>query len=64
MSNKPIIIRPKDIRNVFQCSPATATRKMSLLKSAFTKKSHQNVTVKEFCQYFDLPEETVIRAIS
>jgi hypothetical protein len=64
MSTLPIIIRPKDLQIIYKCSPATATRKFQILKDVFKKKPHQSVTIAEFCSYSDIPEETIIKAIS
>ena len=64
MSTQPIIIRPKDLQIIYRCSPATATRKMHILKDAYNKKPNQNVTIIEFCKYSDIPEAIIIKAIS
>lgn len=61
--SKSIIIRPKDIMMVYACSPATATRKMQLLRDVYHKKKHQAVTVNEFCKYFDIPVNEVKQAL-
>jgi hypothetical protein len=51
----PFIIYPNHIQKVYNCSPSTASRKMHLMKAAYRKKRHQSITLKEFCNYFDLP---------
>jgi hypothetical protein len=61
---KPLIIRNKDISIIFDCSPATSTRKMKLMKDALSKQQHQNVTLNELCIYYDLPITEVIDKIN
>jgi len=63
MCNKPIIIRPKDIQKVFNCSRSTASRNMSLLREVYKKKENQKVSIKEFCKYFDLSYNEVLEYI-
>lgn len=59
----PLIIHNKDVQKILQCNPATATRKIKLLRDAFRKKTHQLVTVKEFCNYYDLPLKEVMELL-
>jgi len=61
MSNKPIIIRPKDIQRLFNVSRSTASRNMSLLREVYKKKKSQKVTINEFCSYYDVPYNEVIK---
>jgi hypothetical protein len=55
----PLIIHNKDVQKILNCAPATATRKIDLLRCALKKKHHQLVTIKEFCNYYDLPFKEV-----
>jgi hypothetical protein len=56
----PLIIHNKDVQKIFSCAPATATKKIDLLKSALKKKRHQVVTIKELCSHFDIPLKDAI----
>ncbi|NJK98337.1 MAG: hypothetical protein HC905_28535 [Bacteroidales bacterium] len=61
---KPLVIRAKDISVIMDCSPATSSRRLSLIKDALNKKPHQQITLNEFCKYYDLPVNEVIDKIN
>jgi hypothetical protein len=61
---KPLILRNKDICIIFDCSPATSSRKMQTIKDALSKKPHQIITIREFCEYFDLQVNEVIEKMN
>ena len=60
----PLIIRNKDIQKIYNCSPATATRKLKLVKDVLNKRKHHVVTLHEFCDYYDIPESEVTHILT
>jgi len=46
-----IFVDISDIQILFDCSLATAYRKINLIKDSLGKKKEQGVTIKEFCEF-------------
>jgi len=48
-------IRLKDIMQIVNCSAATASRMLTIVRIALNKQKPQYITKEEFCRYFGLP---------
>ena len=48
-----LVIFINDIEKIQGCSTSTASRRLKELKESLAKQDHQEVTIKEYCNYFD-----------
>ncbi|MCW8312053.1 hypothetical protein K7A41_12535 [Sphingobacterium sp. InxBP1] len=58
-----LCISPKDIALVLDLSPSQAQRKYRQAKDAYGKARHQQLTVREFAEYYDLPLEEILERL-
>lgn len=58
------IIHNKDIQKVFDCSEPTASRRINLVRAAYKKKPKNPVTLKEFCDYFELNHSETLQYLT
>ncbi|MBC7509790.1 MAG: hypothetical protein H7320_13740 [Ferruginibacter sp.] len=49
-----LIIYPGDVRALLECSASKASRKLKELREATGKKDHHEISIKEYCEYFDI----------
>lgn len=49
-----IVIFSQDIINIQGCSPSTASRRLQAVKDHLAKADHQEVTIREYCEYWGL----------
>ncbi len=49
-----LVIYSGDVMNIHNCSSSTASRKLQLVKVWLQKKDYQEVTIKEYCDYWGL----------
>lgn len=61
MSNRRLIVYPKDLCVLLGLSERHARRVLSQIKDVYGKLPHQYVTFQEFAQYTDLPLDEVIK---
>lgn len=54
-----LCIYPKDIEIVQDLSPRQAYRRYQSVKDAYGKQKHQELTFREFAEYYGLPLEDV-----
>lgn len=60
VKRKPrIIIYPKDIEAMYDRSARFARHLLQTIREKYGKEKHQPVTIKEFCEYTAMSEETV-----
>lgn len=52
-----MIIFAQDIMTIHACSASSASRKIKEVKDHLNKADHQEVTIKEYCDYFGLAYE-------
>lgn len=53
----------KDVKILYDCSDDTARRKINQARTALGKADHQEITVKEFCDYWGFPLEEVLQQL-
>lgn len=58
-----IIIYPKDVQKITGCSESTAGRKISLVKNTLGKRETQLLSIKEFCDFYDLNYNDVLKQL-
>lgn len=61
---KRLCIDVKEIATILGKSPQTAQALLRTIKHVHGKKKHQSVTIKEFCDYQDLPFEEVFNMVN
>ena len=54
----------KDVQHLFDCSQATAFRKIREVKDSLGKASNQVVTIEEFCEHYGLEFSTVLNQLN
>lgn len=54
-----LVINTTDIMQINSCSDSTASRKMQQIKDAKGKQAHQEVTIKEYAEYYGLDYKEV-----
>jgi hypothetical protein len=59
-----IVIHTKDVAALKGISNDTALKLLKTIKDVYGKKKHQDVTIREFCEYEDLPYEEVFALIN
>ncbi|WP_144062802.1 hypothetical protein [Sphingobacterium paucimobilis] len=60
MSKKPrLCIYPKDVEIILDLSPRQAFRRYQTVKDAYGKLKHQELTFREFADYYGLPLDDV-----
>lgn len=59
-----LVMYNTDIMKVTDCSEATASRKMQQVKDAKGKLQHQEVTIKEYTEYFGLDYTEVCKFLN
>lgn len=57
MKTKRIIINSSDIVALYGCSIRTGQRRLRQVKKALNKT--QDITIKEYCEFFKLPLEEI-----
>ena len=57
MLNRGIFLTIKDVQLIENCSKTTAWKRIQTLKDIFDKKSHQKVTIDEYCNYEGITKE-------
>ena len=60
---KIIVIRPKDVMKVFDISYSSACRRLRDMKDAYDKQKHQFITLSDFAEYEDIPEERILELL-
>ena len=61
---KRICIYPADVAGILGKSPSSARTIVRAIKDIHGKMSHQPITIKEFCDYMDLPYEEVFNMVN
>ncbi len=56
-----LIIFSSDVMSIHSCHSSTASRKIQLVKSSLQKKEHQQVSIKEYCDYWGLEYEDTLK---
>jgi len=59
-----IIINTADIQKIYDYTYKRAWYLLSQVKASLGKEKHQDVTIKEFCQYQGLNEKEVIQSLN
>ncbi|WP_435139209.1 hypothetical protein [Formosa sp. A9] len=59
-----LVIYSPDVQAILGCSPSKASELLRIIKDVHDKEKHQSVTIKEFCDYQDLPFEEVFNMIN
>ncbi|MFD2554738.1 hypothetical protein [Sphingobacterium tabacisoli] len=54
-----LCIYPKDIEIILDLSPRQAHRRYQLAKDAYGKQKHQELTFREFADYYGLPLDDI-----
>jgi hypothetical protein len=49
-----LILYSIDVIKIYECSASTAARKIKEARDHYQKKTHQDITIKEFCEYFSI----------
>ena len=49
-----IVLFNSDVKIILNCSSSTASRKIKEAKDALAKQEHQEISIREFCNYFGL----------
>lgn len=49
-----LIIYTSDIMAVYDCSSSTANRKLKQARDHYQKQLYQDLTIKEYCNYFSI----------
>ena len=57
-------IYPKEIATILGKSETYSRNLLRTIKAAYNKTSYQAITIKEFCDYMDLPYEEVFLMIN
>lgn len=60
MNKNRLCIYPKDISLILGKSTRQSERILSHIRVVLKKKKHQYVTISEFAEYADIPEEEVM----
>lgn len=58
-----LCISAKDVANILDLSPRQAQRKYQQAKDAYSKARHQQLTVREFADYYGLPLAEVVERL-
>ena len=58
-----VVIYPKDVQRITGKSEKYSRRLLVIIKTKYSKESHQFVSVTEFCQYTGLAPELVNKFI-
>ncbi|NDP26654.1 MAG: hypothetical protein GZ087_04400 [Flavobacterium sp.] len=59
-----IVIYPSDIIILTGKSESYARKDIQKIKKEINKKSHQKLTIKEYCQYYGFDLEEVLKVLS
>jgi hypothetical protein len=59
-----IIMYPSDVMMLTDKSESYARKEIQKLKKALNKEPHQKVTIKEYCHYYGLILDEVLRVLS
>lgn len=59
-----IVVHTKDVANLKGVGPDTARKLLQTIKDAYGKEKRQSVTIREFCEYEDLPYEEVFALVN
>ncbi|MFZ2284757.1 MAG: hypothetical protein WAV86_12855 [Lutibacter sp.] len=60
---KKLLIYPSDIILLTDKSESYARKEIQKLKLALKKEKHQKVTIKEYCQYYDIDYNDVLSVL-
>ncbi|WP_156340020.1 hypothetical protein [Nonlabens sp. YIK11] len=63
LHSKRLIIQVQDVMTIFGVSKETAYRRIKLAKDALGKKKHQQLTITQFCEYYDVPTQEFHQSI-
>ena len=61
---KQLSIYPKEVSVILGKSVITARRLIRTIKDVHKKEKHQAVTIREFCDYMDMPYEDVFNMVN
>ncbi len=61
--NRKLLIYPSDIMLLTGKSESYARKEIQKLRIALKKEKHQKVTIKEYCQYYDIDYNDVLTAL-
>jgi hypothetical protein len=55
-----LILYTIDVQKIYECSSSTAARKIKEARDHHSKQAHQDLTIREFCDYFSISYEETI----
>lgn len=58
-----IVIHAREVAEVFGCTAKTACNKLNAVRAAYNKSPKQPVTIREFCNYFNMDYDEVIKVL-
>ncbi len=58
------VIRVEDIEKFFDIKSRAAYARMLEIKTYYSKKKHQPITISCFCEYYDVQEQEFLMAIT
>ncbi len=59
-----ISIDPHEVAEILNRKISTAQKLLRTIRDVYGKQKHQSVTIKEFCEYQDLPFEDIFNMIN
>jgi hypothetical protein len=61
---KQLIVHTKDVAIIKGIGEDTARKLIRTIKDCYGKQKHQSLTIREFCEYEDLPYDEVFSMIN